>query len=221
MSVLQPWVEKLTFMQQSVLISGVRGPDGVKKHHPIKPIMRWYRRCVLYSAFEQEIILDPYHPGGGSFTGPLDPNRSIDNLYKDYFEVVDELPYHFISHFMAAAQIIGYKHSDKDVRNWWYNFYNKICQKLHVSPEEERLMDIRLGDNKEAWESREVLEREDTTYKENKCPTCGKEAVLTARDFNRTSHCEDGHTWHSCCVHKKLVLGESKINTVTECTCNT
>jgi len=32
-SVLQDWVHELTFMQQSVLIAAVRGPDGIRKDH--------------------------------------------------------------------------------------------------------------------------------------------------------------------------------------------
>lgn len=68
MSVFQPWVEKLTFMQQSVLITAVRGPDGIPKDHIVKVLLRWYRRCILYSAFGHKIITDPYTKGGGSFT---------------------------------------------------------------------------------------------------------------------------------------------------------
>lgn len=77
--VLQPWVMQLPLMQQSVLMTAVRGPDGVAKYHPVKNLMRWYRRCVLVESFRRHIITVPFNPPklldqygklGGSFTGP-------------------------------------------------------------------------------------------------------------------------------------------------------
>ena len=70
MCVLQPWVCYLTFMQQSVLITAIRGADTMHKNHVSKKLQRWLRRCVLYSAFDRRILETPYEKGGGSFTGP-------------------------------------------------------------------------------------------------------------------------------------------------------
>jgi hypothetical protein len=69
-SVLQPWVSSLTLMQQTVLLTAVRGPDGVPKYGPTKMLLRWYRRCTLFSAMDQAVLTDPLCEGGGSFTGP-------------------------------------------------------------------------------------------------------------------------------------------------------
>lgn len=69
-SVLQPWVEDLTMMQQSVLLTTVRGPDGLPKYHCSKYLLRWYRRCILLSAMDRRILADPCEKNGGSFTGP-------------------------------------------------------------------------------------------------------------------------------------------------------
>lgn len=68
-SVLQDWVHELTFMQQSVLISSVRGPDGIRKDHPTKVLCRWLRRSFLLCAFDKVAHNDPYEHCGGSFTG--------------------------------------------------------------------------------------------------------------------------------------------------------
>lgn len=154
--VMQPWVCELTFMQQSVLISAVRGPDGLKKHHPIKPIMRWYRRCILYSAFDKNILNDPYDAGGGSFTGPLDPDKELNELYSDFFDILDELPYHFVSHFMTAVEILGYKHDIEYIQEWWFEFYKRMAKKLHLGIESEEDLDFRLSDNEERWSKKEV-----------------------------------------------------------------
>lgn len=69
-TVLQPWVSGLTLMQQTVLLTAIRGPDGVPKYGPAKMLLRWYRRCTLLSAMDQAVLIDPLCGGGGSFTGP-------------------------------------------------------------------------------------------------------------------------------------------------------
>lgn len=69
-SVLQDWVQELPMMQQSVLLTAVRGPDSLPKYHPSKFLLRWYRRCILLSAMDGRVLTDPVEPVGGSFTGP-------------------------------------------------------------------------------------------------------------------------------------------------------
>lgn len=152
-SVLQPWVEELTFMQQSVLLTALRGPDTINKNHISKLLIRWLRRCVLYSAFDCAIINNPAKPGGGSFTGPsiaskwqIEWEKQMDDIVSDYLQTVDELPHHFQLHFMHAAEIIGYKHPDIDIRTWWKNCYFTLVNDLHLNPETEAKMDFRLGD---------------------------------------------------------------------------
>ena len=152
-TVLQEWVSDLTFMQQSVLIAAVRGPDGIKKDHPVKVLCRWLRRCFLLSAFDRKALLDPYAPGGGSFTGPCrtDEVTGLDHAIELYFRSIDELPHHFQLHLMHAAEILGYKHPDELVKNWWNEFYLKIVNDAHLMPETEERMDYRLGDKEKQW----------------------------------------------------------------------
>lgn len=69
-SVVQPWVGDLTMMQQSVLLTAVRGPDGLAKYHPVKYVLRWYRRCILLSSFLGQVVDNPIVLDGGSFLGP-------------------------------------------------------------------------------------------------------------------------------------------------------
>ena len=56
-SVTQEWVHELSLMQQSVLLSAIRGCDGVARHHKSKALVKWYRRCVLLSAFDGRALL--------------------------------------------------------------------------------------------------------------------------------------------------------------------
>lgn len=158
-SVLQDWVHGLTFMQQSVLIAAVRGPDGIRKDHPVKVLCRWLRRSFLISAFNRRALWDPYEKGGGSFTGPCQSEdvRDLDHAKELYFRSVDELPHHFQLHLMHAAEILGFKHPDGSIGRWWLIFYEACCVDMHVFPETEAQMDYRLGDFEAQWREREVV----------------------------------------------------------------
>lgn len=157
--VLQEWVLGLSYMQQSVLIAGVRGPDGIRKNHPVKVLCRWLRRCFLISAFDGKAILDPYAPGGGSFTGPCktDQVTGLEHAIQLYLESVDEIPHHFQLHLMHAAEILGYKHPAPDIREWWNKFYLKVVKDAHLNPETVADMDDRLCDIEKNWRAAEVV----------------------------------------------------------------
>lgn len=155
-SVLQEWVTELTCMQQSVLLTAIRGPDGVTKEHPAKEVLRWLRRCVLLSAFDRRVLSDPYEAGGGSFTGPQ--WRDLEEVGTAYFKAVDELPHHFQMHLMHAAEIIGYKHPSSGIGIWWLRFYEFYANALHLTAETEAQMDRRLGDCEADWRESEKQE---------------------------------------------------------------
>jgi hypothetical protein len=148
-SVLQPWVEQLTLMQQSVLITATRGPDGMPKKHIAKFVMRWIRRCYLLSAFDRCTLCTPDDPRGGNFTGPIP--IPLEELETQYLNAVDEIPHHFHMHVVHAAEILGYKHPIPWIRDYWNKFYLRSVKDLHLRPESEEDMDKRLGDNRENW----------------------------------------------------------------------
>jgi hypothetical protein len=152
-SVLQPWVEKLTFMQQSVLLTAIRGADGLEKRHPSKYVLRWLRRCILYSAFDAAVIEDPYDPRGGNFTGPIpEKYKSTIALFDEYFDSHDEVPHHFHMHLVHASEVLAYKHPNKDIARNWEWFYKKAARDLHMHLETAQEMDYRLGDSQGQWQ---------------------------------------------------------------------
>lgn len=177
----QPWVLEIPIMQQSVLFAAIRAPDGIRKDHPVKVLMRWYRRCILMSAFDNKALPNPFMDGGGSFTGPFTlehafsiyPQHTIsmrnnwnhekyrwqifDGMRKEYLRYVDELPHHFQLHFMHAAQIVGVHHGSIDIRKWWKDFYLMIVNDAHLQPESDHDMNMRLSDNSYAWRAREEV----------------------------------------------------------------
>lgn len=164
--VTQFWVHDLTWMQQSVLLTAIRGPDGLRKDHVAKLLCRWLRRCVLYSAFDGKVLLAPYDPGerqGGSFTGAScrrpsdgeDWQDLMDAVVVDYLRTTDETPHHFQLHLMHAAEILGYKHPTPGVRHWWRQTYFRMANDMHLNPETEEQMDRRLGDSEPDWRAAE------------------------------------------------------------------
>lgn len=154
----QDWVCRLTIMQQSVLFAAIRNADGVEKRHPSKGLLRWFRRCILLSAFDGRALTDPNEPGGGSFTGTL---SNIDGYAwtlrqaADFFiDARDGMSLHYYAHAMHAFEIVGYKHPDQDIRQFWFGVYVRMCDALHMHPESDMEMDARLGDSEDGWRER-------------------------------------------------------------------
>lgn len=153
--VLQDWVTDLNYMQQTVLLSALRGPDGVTKFSPAKFILRWYMRCVLISAPDGCVLNSPFDPRGGSYTGPrpmhgekymLELEASMDGIVESYLKNVDAMPHHFHLHLMHVVGILGYKHSNDRIRRWWHKTYLQFVDDMHLRPETEQDMDDRLDD---------------------------------------------------------------------------
>lgn len=163
MIVTQEWTHGLKLMQQTVLLTAIRGPDGVAKYHPSKYMLRWYRRCVLLGALDQNVFTNPYDPRDGSFTGPSygegtslphDWHVPMQGVFNRYLQSLDELPHHFQLHFMHAAEIVGYKHPDALIRSWWNYVYRELANDMHLEPESEEAMDFRLGDSEAQWRAK-------------------------------------------------------------------
>lgn len=158
-SVIQPWVQDLAPMQQTVLLSSIRGPDGIQKYSAAEYILRWLRRCILISAFDNGDVNDSCDPLGDRFKNPnylkettevsgtivslwiVDMEHHISNYLKEY----GTYPEHFTKHFRAAVQILAYKYPDLKIRYWWREFYKTLVKDLHLNPETEEQMDARLG----------------------------------------------------------------------------
>lgn len=158
--VTQEWVHSISMMQQSVLLAAIRGPDGQPKYGGgAKMLLRWYRRCVLLSAMDGKVIDNPIDENGGSFTGPslnghdeLEPwPERMQQHVHDYLRQVDMLAHHYQLHFMHAVEILGYKHPDAVIRQFWHRLYLRLVHDLHLWPETEEQLDDRLGDTRSGW----------------------------------------------------------------------
>jgi hypothetical protein len=158
--VTQAWTHALPFMQQTVLLTAVRGPDGIAKYHPVKFLLRWYRRCILISSLDGRVLATPHEEGGGSFMGksyerePFRWQEPMDEIADRYLQSLDELPHHFQLHLMHAAEIVGYKHPEPQISEWWLAFYLRLAHDMHLWPETAQQLDRRLGDSREQWLAR-------------------------------------------------------------------
>lgn len=151
-AVTQPWTHEIPFMQQSVLLSALRNEDGVEKGHPAKALIRWFRRCVVLSAFDGRALTDPTEPGGGSYTGPVE---NIEAAADDFLRARDGMALHYYAHAMHAFQIIAVHHPDDEIAEFWGRVYTRMAHALHLWPEMANQMNARLGDNPEGWKARE------------------------------------------------------------------
>jgi hypothetical protein len=137
-SVVQVWLSELNWKQQTVVLTALRGCDGIEKENPSKVLSRLLRGDILMNADNSSSYMK-------KFTA-WEVNESIKKLFDD----LDRYPIHFITHLCHAAEIIGYKHPDENIRRFWFSVYLEFCMAIHVNAETENQLDERLFDNKGA-----------------------------------------------------------------------
>lgn len=145
--VFQDWLFDLTMQQQSVLVLGCRGPDGIAKFHPTKEIVARYRATVLKAAY----LGRPMCVDEGDDTTFMTLLQFSDDdhwnaMCRQFFNHVDSLPHHYYLHLAHGAQIAGYKHPMETFRHRWGEFYLRCCHDMHMMAETEAQMDERLSD---------------------------------------------------------------------------
>jgi hypothetical protein len=142
-SVLQDWTSSLGIRHQGVLLGAFRGCDTAPKQDPSKALVRCFRSITL-----------------NCFCGdPAKAKTYIEQCSKEetqsrfdlFVKSLDHYPLHYLMHFIHAMEVVGYKHPDLDVRELWASFYRKMCRALHVNPETEQQMDLRLNADEESF----------------------------------------------------------------------
>ncbi len=125
-SVVQDWVSTLPFMMQTILLTAIRGADGVSKYSNSRPITRYIRGATLKPIGE-------IHGNEDNFMWI----RWSD--FKEYtvgfFNDIDYLPIHFFEDVMHVAEVIGYEHPDPEISDYFTFFYWRACNYLHVNLE--------------------------------------------------------------------------------------
>lgn len=135
-SVVRDWVATIPYKMQAVLLSALRGCDGIPKEDVSKTITRAIRSVFLYPAVKN-------YNEPGMF---MAVNK--DELYKcvdKFSQHLDHYPNHFITHLMHAMEIVGYKHPEPSVAGFWHSAYYKCCEGMHVGPESLEQLNRRLA----------------------------------------------------------------------------
>lgn len=131
--VVRDWIRELSWKQQTVLLSSIRGCDGAPKHDDHKAFVRPLRGIILKNA-EPENEDDTFmnHPDEGEIN--------------EFAHDLDDYPMHWLVHFIHAVEIVGYKHPESSTREFWRNLYETICREaFHMTPESALRMERRLS----------------------------------------------------------------------------
>ncbi|MFC5509311.1 hypothetical protein [Bosea massiliensis] len=155
-SVFPAWMTDLPMQQQSVLVLALRGPDGIRKHHPCKDIVRAYRGSVLLAAKYGR----PLRVGEKADTFmsmELISNPELWQIALElFFDVIDELPHHYIAHLVHGAHILACHHPNETLRDRWRVFYERAVDDAHMAVEPDQVMNERLGDWGRKWWDKEA-----------------------------------------------------------------
>lgn len=147
LSVIQEWVtDTLNYQQQTVLLMALRGPDGFPKRHTCKKALYFLRACVCKSAPHGRNMRADESLSAFMDYSPKDNARDWGCIVEDFEACIDELPLHYFTHFMHAAQIMAYKHPDALVKSRWMYLYLACGKYLHMPVESVEALDKRLAD---------------------------------------------------------------------------
>lgn len=132
--VVKDWVfdDRISWKQQTVLLSSLRGCDGQSKYDISKKFIRKIRKTILNNAAEDT-------------TSFMRDDFTLEEV-REFAEDSDKYPIHFVMHLCHCCEIVGFKHPDKEIKEWFLNAYLIIVDALHLCPEDERKCDYRLRD---------------------------------------------------------------------------
>lgn len=133
-SVIQDWLsaDNISWKQQTVALSVIRGCDGQSKYDLSKKFTRKLRRTLLKNAAEEN-------------TSFMRDEMTLEEV-REFAEDCDKYPMHFVMHVCHACEIIGFKHPELNVGLWFLNAYYIIVDALHLKPETLVECDYRLRD---------------------------------------------------------------------------
>ncbi len=133
-SAVQPWLSKLSWKTQTVLLSALRGCDGKEKEDYSKPFTRKFRSVVLFDAGASDVPNSFMHDSVGE-----------ENVVK-FISNLDHYPMHWLIHFTHAIEIIGYYHPHPRIKDFWFTMYVNITHALHFNIETKAQLEERLED---------------------------------------------------------------------------
>ena len=141
-SVVRPWLAyHCSFKEQAVVLSALRGCDGIPKEDISKKFTRKLRSVLFYPAMVN-VMSDEVDKYMKSTITSGDMDQFVRHL--------DHYPMHWVLHFAHACEIVGYRHPDSRIGDFWKDVYVRMVREgLHLNPETIEQLDSRLGDAEE------------------------------------------------------------------------
>lgn len=135
-SVVQDWVSDLPFMMQALLLTGIRGADGVHRENSSQPIIKFIRGAILKP--DKEIFGNEDHFMWIRWS-------DFEEYATWFLKDLDSFTVHFLLRLIHVSEVIGYKHPDRFVRSQFLFLYVKACHSFNMSPESVYQLDDRFG----------------------------------------------------------------------------
>lgn len=154
-AVLQDWATVLPWKQQSILISGMRGPD-VPTVPNIKAVNRWMRTVSQHNA-------DPSKDYMKQSVPPYPHMVSAE---------LEFLPCHYVHHFADALAVIAYGHFDPSIQSRAFAYHAHIAEELfHFIPEQPDIFRWRHRDKPNNEDGQPVKPYNDRLWMQALLPT--------------------------------------------------
>lgn len=131
-SVVQDWLSTIYMQQQSAVLTCLRGCDGYHNNDLSKKLVKKIRGLALNCVKNAK----------SDFISNDISLEEVKLISKD----CDKYPVHFYMHLIFACEVIGYKHPDKNIRDFFYESYCILVKALHLNIETEEECDERLKD---------------------------------------------------------------------------
>lgn len=119
-SVLQEWLEQLSWKKQTVVLTALRSPDSIHTLK-LKQVTIWIRIHILKNA-------DP-------MTGFMHNTLQSLPLFESLDREFERLPLHTAHHIMLALEVIGFDHPTEEIRTVAWKFYSDSVRAQHLNPE--------------------------------------------------------------------------------------
>jgi hypothetical protein len=136
-SVLQDWVMELPLREQGTILTAIRGCDLTPKYpmdSPERQIVGWIRYAVLNPADPREVGIK------GAFFQSEMPDFKL-SAFGHY-------PLHWFVHIMHTLEVIGYRSTNRKQKRAALIKYHAMVRSLHLKPEEEGEMKVRLSEDR-------------------------------------------------------------------------
>lgn len=154
--VLLPWVQELPWKQQSILLSGLRGPDA-SKLASVKHVCKWIRAISQQNA-------DPSKPYMNT-----DARRLPDAV--DVVNELEYLPCHYVHHLADACAVIAYGAPSQNDRFYAYEIHALIAEELfHFVPESAEIFAWRHRDKPNGVDANPIKPYDDRRHMEEHLP---------------------------------------------------